>query len=105
MTLLGRSYFGVYVSVAFMNQTLKFLVKLGRIHLSQLLQVGKRNNFITQVNATLKLKRFFSIKIPVGDKLKSDDYKLARFPFGLTGSTIATIASAYAISEERNNLQ
>ena len=105
MILLGRSYFGVYVSVAFMNQTLKLMVKLGRIHLSQLLQVGKRNNFNTQVNATLKLKRFFSIKIPVGDELKSDNYKLARFPFGLTGSTIATIASACAISEEKNNLQ
>lgn len=95
----------MYVSVAFMNQTLKLMVKLGRIHLSQLLQVGKRNNFITQVNATLKLKRFFSIKIPVGDELKSDNYKLARFPFGLACSTIATTASAFVVSEERSNLQ
>ena len=30
---------------------------------------------------------------------------LTRFPFGLTGSTIATMASSFAISEERSNLQ
>ena len=32
-------------------------------------------------------------------------YNLTRFPFGLTGSTIATMASSFAISEERSNLQ
>ena len=35
--------------------------------------------------AALKLKTFFSIKIPIWDELESDDYKLPRFPFGLAG--------------------
>ena len=62
MTLLGRSYFGVYVSVAFMNQTLKFLVKLGRIHLSQLLQVGKRINLLHKSMLHLNSRCFSLLK-------------------------------------------
>ena len=62
MTLLGRSYFGVYVSVAFMNQTLKFLVKLGRIHLSQLLQVGKRINLLHKSMLHLNSRGFSLLK-------------------------------------------
>ena len=44
-------------------------------------------------NAAFKLKKSFSVKIPIWDLLESDDHKLIRFPFDLTGSTIATIVS------------
>ena len=56
-------------------------------------------------NAAPQLKKSFSIEIPIWDKLESYDCKLTRFPFGLAGSTITTIASAFAISKERSNLQ
>ena len=56
-------------------------------------------------NAALKPKKFFSIKIPIWDYLESDYYKLTRFPLGLRGSTAATTASAFSISEESRNLR
>ena len=55
--------------------------------------------------ATAEQKKVFSIKIPTWDQFESEDYKLARFPFGLACSTIATTASAFVVSEERSNLQ
>ena len=53
----------------------------------------------------LNWRIYFFIKISIWDELESDDRKLTRFPFGLAGSTTAKIASAFAITEKKNNLQ
>ena len=51
------------------------------IHLQHQCQLFASERNRSWSNAALKLKKFFSAKIPILDKLKSDEFKLTLFPF------------------------